>query len=152
MTSCLAAASPQLTGGKGNMEEQNNAILKIKGKEYRLKLTVGFWKQVKELCDVTQENLQSRIEEDFGNVMPKLLRVAIYWGLTDKPDSFDELPVTERDIEEELDQSCVDVLEEAIVNGMTKAQKKVLELAKKKQDVEYANLEEEISTGSKKKD
>lgn len=135
------------------MSEENKAkaSITVKGVEYDLRLTVGFWKQAKELCGVNQENLLVKINSEFGDIMPKLLRIAAYWGMKEKPENgLEGMPFSIEDIENELDQSCMDAFEQAVFNGMTNAQKRVLELAKKKVEKDYEEAEAEIAGGKKK--
>ena len=98
------------------------AILKVNGKDYELKFTLGFWRKIKEACGVTNTNLEAKINEDFGTVVPLIILNSIQG---------EEIP-TLQEIEDCLDRSVIDVIEQALINGMTKAEKELLEIVKKK--------------------
>ena len=117
--------------------EKTKAIVKIKGKEYELKFTIGFWKKIKEVADVTQDNLEKRLQEDFGEVAIQIVAWGTYYA---NPDF---VPKVE-DIEMELDTSVMDVIEQAVINGMTKAQLEMLELAKKQRAAGIKEMEKKI--------
>lgn len=113
------------------------AIVKIGEKEYELKFTIGFWKKIKEVSDVTADNLEEKLREDFGNVATQI----VHWG------AFYANPGDEpsiEDIENSLDRSVMDAIEQAVINGMTKAELELLELAKKKRAAGIKDLEESI--------
>ncbi len=109
-------------------------MVKINGKEYNLKFTIGFWKKVKESCNVIQENMEARLNEDFGNVASQIIYLGIYYGLQDKPANINEMEVSLNDIENDLDRSALDDIEEALIAGMTEAEKKAVELVRKQRD------------------
>jgi len=117
--------------------EKTRAIVKIKDKEYELKFTIGFWKKIKEVADVTQDNLEKRLQEDFGEVAIQIVAWGTYYA---NPGS---VPKVE-DIEMELDTSVMDVIEQAVINGMTKAQLEMLELAKKQRAAGIKEMEAKI--------
>lgn len=126
------------------------STVKINGKNYKLKFTIGFWKKIKEACDVTQGNMESKLTEDFGNVASKIIYYGIYYGLEDKPATANEMPVSMDDIESDLDRSVLDAIEGALIDGMTEAEKKAVELIRKQRDNKYKEIEEEVD-GPKKK-
>lgn len=109
------------------------AVLTIAGKEYELRFTIGFWKRMKEL-DVSPRNMETRLQEDFGTIAPKIILASVVGE--EKP--------TLSEIEDGLDHSVMDVFEQAIINGMTKAEKEMLELAKKKRSDVIAGIEENL--------
>ena len=117
--------------------EKTKAIVKIKGKEYELKFTIGFWKKIKEVADVTQDNLEKRLQEDFGEIAIQIVAWGTYYA---NPES---VPKVE-DIEMELDTSVMDVIEQAVINGMTKSQLEMLELAKKQRAAGIKEMEKKI--------
>jgi hypothetical protein len=131
------------------IKQERFNMVKIKGKEYRLKFTIGFWKKIKEDCGVIQENMEKRLNEDFGNVASKIVYYGIYYGLPNKPENINEMEVSLNDIESDLDRSVVDDIEQALIDGMTEAEKRAVELVKKKRDKQYADIEKEIE-GKKK--
>lgn len=125
----------------------------INGKEYRIRFTIGFWKKIKEAADVTQENLEQKLKEDFGKISSLVIYWGIHYGFNPLPK---ESPVTMEQIEGELDRSVIDIIEQAVIEGMTKEEKRILEIVKKKKDDELLKLENsddkgENSSRSKKK-
>lgn len=122
---------------------EEKAVLKIKGNEYKLRFTIGFWKRLQDI-GVTQDNFQNRLNEDFSGVASKAVLEGINFG------SNEGLPlVTIEDIENELDRSVVDVIEQAIINGMTKQEKRLVEIAKNKMLGKFEELESEDPTKKK---
>ena len=117
--------------------EKTKAIVKIKDRQYELKFTIGFWKKIKEVADVTQDNLEKRLQEDFGEIAIQIVAWGTYYA---NPES---VPKVE-DIEMELDTSVMDVIEQAVINGMTKAQLEMLELAKKQRAAGIKEMEKKI--------
>ena len=117
--------------------EKTKAIVKIKDRQYELKFTIGFWKKIKEVADVTQDNLEKRLQEDFGEVAIQI----VAWGTYYANPGF--VPKVE-DIEMELNTSVMDVIEQAVINGMTKSQLEMLELAKKQRAAGIKEMEKKI--------
>ena len=132
-------------------EEMEKAIVEIKGKQYELKFTVGFWKKMKEKFKISTDNLDTLIKDDFGNTASSVIYYGIYYGLETRPEKIEDMEVKEVDIENELDRTVIDVIEQAIINGMTKAELKILELARKDQDSKLKEYEDGIDKSSKKK-
>jgi len=95
------------------------ALLIINGKEYELKFTIGFWKRVKESCGVTDKNIEQRLAEDFGTVATHIILDSIIGQ--DKP--------SVAEIESAVDRTVMDVFEQALINGMTKAERELYDLA-----------------------
>lgn len=116
------------------------ALLNLGGKEYEIRFTIGFWKEMKKI-DVNSGNLESRLQEDFGNVAPKVILAGIVGA--EKP-SIEE-------IESSLDRSVMDVFEQAAINGMTKAEKEILEIAKKRRSETLAGIAAQGNDDSGKK-
>lgn len=108
------------------------AVITINSKEYELKFTIGFWKRAKEF-NVDSRNIEQRLQEDFGTVATQIIEASIV-GI-DRP--------SVADIESSLDRSVIDVFEQAIINGMTKAEREVYDLAKKRRDAAIKGLEAE---------
>lgn len=127
--------------------ENKRAFVKINGAEYDLKFTVGFWKQMKASCGVTQENLESKLREDFALVATKTVLFGIKYSLpAESP-----MPITEEQIERELDRSVMDVIEQAYINGMTKQEREITELLKNNQAKELSKIGSEEEDPTKKK-
>jgi len=126
------------------------AIVKINEKEFEIKFTLGFWKKVQEACDVTQPNLEEKLNENFGLIASSIIYYGIWYGINPRISTPDEMPVTMDDIEQNLDKSVVDVIEAAVINGMSKQEKRLVDLARKKQEADFVNAEEEVESGKKK--
>lgn len=103
------------------MEVQKAAIT-INGKEHELKLTIGFWRRIKASCGVVPYNIEQRLREDFGTVAPQVILEAIVGQ---------NKPALE-EIEDNLDRSVMDIIEQAIFNGMTGAERQLVEFAEKR--------------------
>lgn len=115
------------------------AKVTIKGREYKVRFTIGFWKKIKQECEVTQENLEAKLKEDFGNISSLI----IYWGIQYGINPFPATPpVTKDEIECELDRSVMDVIEEAVIDSMTKEEKRIVELVKNEKEIKIAEAEE----------
>lgn len=127
--------------------ERKPAVVKIKGVEYDLKFTIGFWKKMKEVADVTAGNLEKRVEEDFSTVASNMIHYGILYG----NNSGKEVPSVEA-IEQELSRDVLDVIEQAIINGMTKAEFRLVELARKNQEVKWDEAEQKVDELLKKKE
>lgn len=112
------------------------AIVSICGKDYELRFTIGFWKAIKEQCGITDGiSLESKLKEDFGNIAPIVIINSIQ--SKDKP--------TMEDIENSLDRSVMDVIEQAVINGMTKPERQLLEIAKKQRISAINDIEEKLT-------
>lgn len=108
------------------------AIVTINGKEYELKFTIGFWKRIKASCEVTEINIEQKLKEDFGTIAPQIILESIVGP--EKP-SLEE-------IEESLDRSVLDAIEQAIINGMTKAEREMYEIAIKRRTAALKGISE----------
>ena len=137
------AASPPKKTGELKMEK---AIVRISDKEYNLKFTVGFWRNVKEKCEITRNNLESKLNDNFGVNATEIVFYGVLYGLGTTES---EMPITRKEIEEQLDYSLSDAIEQAIINGSTKAEKRLIDIARLKVENQMSELEEEIP--SKKK-
>ena len=113
------------------------AIVVINGKEHELKFTIGFWKKIKEACGVTESNIETKLKEDFGVIAPQI----IMWGSHYANPA--ETP-TIADIEAYLDRSVMDAIEQAIINGMTKAEREMLDIAKKQRAAAIKGMTDKI--------
>lgn len=98
--------------------EKKPALVTIAGKEYELKFTIGFWKKIKADGGITDSNFGDMLKEDFPTVAPKMIIEGIRATGVEPP----ELSV----IESDLDKSCVDIIEQAYINGMTSAEFELL--------------------------
>jgi len=116
------------------------AILNIGGKDYELRFTIGFWKRMKEF-GIDQKNLETKLQEDFGTVAPQVILASIVG---------ENRPIAE-EIDESLDRSVMDVFEQAVINGMTKAEREVLDLAKKQRAAAIAGIENKIDEDNSEK-
>ena len=121
------------------MIENKKAILVINQKEYEIKFTIGFWKEIQAECGVTRENLEKKLNESFATVATKMVMLGIKYALSQEQNP----EITEKDIEYSLDASIVDVFEQAMINGMTLAEKKLLKAVQEKQDKQFKELTEE---------
>ncbi len=128
--------------------EEVKAVVTIKGQEYNLKATIGFWKKVKEQCGVTSENMLAKIKDDEGSIIPWLVMWMAYYGMENKPESIEKMPFTVKDIEEEISRSVLSAIEQAVIDGMTKEEKRILDLVKLKRDDKFKDLGEN-TTGKK---
>lgn len=97
--------------------------INIAGKEYQIKLTIGFWRRVKEELGIDNRNIETKIVDDFGVVAPKVILAAIVGS--DKP--------SVQDIEDSLDRSIMDKIEDALIEGMTKSERDLVEAVKIRQ-------------------
>lgn len=109
------------------------AIVSINNKDYELKFTIGFWKKIKEICDVTSGNMQEKLESDFGNIGSQIIYQGCYFSNKENYPSIEE-------IEDNLDRSCIDAIETALINGMTKAERELVEIAKKRREKQIKEL------------
>jgi len=116
--------------------ETKKAIINILDKQYELKFTIGFWKKIKEVCEVTSANMQQKLEEDFGNVCSQIIYYGCYYA------NKENCPTLE-DIENNLDRSVCDAIEQALINGMTKAERQLVEIAQKRRDKQVQELIDE---------
>lgn len=119
------------------------AIITIKGKEYRLRFTIGFWKEIKDKCGLVYEEIEKKLSEDFGNVASEMIFLGVKYG----GDLKEENEITYQDIENNLDRSAIDVIEQAIIDGMSASEKEILELAKQKRNNDLKQL---VDDGKKK--
>jgi len=126
------------------------AIVKINGKEFEIKFTLGFWKKMQSALDVTQPNLEEKLNENFGLIASSIIYYGIWYGINPRISTPEEMPVTMEDIEQNLDKSVVDVIEIAVINGMSKQEKRLVDLARKKQEADFKAVEEEVESGKKK--
>ena len=120
------------------------ALVTINGKEYELRFTIGFWKKIKEAAGVTSINLEKMLQEDFGVIAPQVVMWGIHYS------SPLDVPSIQ-DIESQLDRSVLDAIEQAVINGMTKPEKELLELARKQRSTAIKSLEDGIGSAGEKK-
>lgn len=123
--------------------EFTKAAITIGGKEYELRLTMGFWRMMQEKHEVTRENMEAKLKSDFGKIGAAVIYYGIWFGLRDTKISAETMPVKIEDIEGELEVSAMDAVEQAIINGMTKAEKKMVEIFRKKRQQEVDKLDTE---------
>ena len=116
------------------------ALVKIGGKEYELRFTIGFWKRAKEF-NVDNRNIEARLQEDFGTVATQINEASIVGSM--RP--------TLEEIEEDLDRSVIDVFEKAIINSMTKAERELLDLANQKRAKTISDMRDCIEGSTEKK-
>ena len=114
--------------------------INIAGKEYQVKFTIGFWRRVNEELGIDNRNFDTKISEDFAGMAPKVLLAGIVGE--NKP--------TIKEIEDGLDRSIMDVFEEAMIEGMTKAEKKLVEAVRARQDRALADVVNGESNEGKK--
>lgn len=126
--------------------ENKQAVVKINGHDYKIRFTIGFWKEIKEVCGITKANLDSKLKDEFGTCAAHVVSLGIKWGNNEGI-----IIPTLKDIESELDSSVADVIEQAIINGMTKAEKEMLDIAVKQRNAKIKEISDEIDEGSKKK-
>lgn len=119
----------------------DKTVIVIKGVEYRVKFTTGFWRRVKERYEVTEKNIETKIQEDFGTLAPKILLESIVGN--EKPDILD--------IENETDRTLLDVFEAAIIEGMTVAERELVEIAKKRRTTALNKLVEDKAEDTQEK-
>lgn len=119
----------------------NKTMVVIKGVEYRVKFTTGFWRRVKELYEVTEKNIETKLQEDFGTLAPKILLESIVGDK--KPNILD--------IENETDRTLLDVFEAAILEGMTAAELELVEIAKRRRTNALNKLVEEKAEDTQEK-
>jgi len=128
-------------------ETMEKATVKISGNEYDLRFTVGFWKKLKAHAGLTQQNLEKELNDDFGFIATEMVFWGILYGCGKDEAS---APVTRQEIEAQLDHSVVDVIEQAVLNGMTKAEKRVVEIMKKQADKKLSEIEDKLGDSKKK--
>jgi hypothetical protein len=115
------------------------AVVNIGDKEYGLKFTIGFWKKIKEACGVDAQNIEKKLQEDFGVIAPQI----VLQGIIGEHGQTAVLPSIE-DIENSLDRSVMDAIEQAIINGMTKAEREMVEIVKKQRAAAIKGIETKI--------
>ena len=100
-----------------------------------MRFSLGFWEKMKEF-DITQMNIQDKLNDDYTKNALLIVLYGIYYGtpLETRPASVDQMEINVVDIKESLDPSVIDAIEETFIEGMSKAQKKLVEQAKKLQD------------------
>ena len=109
------------------------AKLNINGKEYDLKFTIGFWRRIKEACGITKQNFEEKLNENFGEYATQIVIHSIVGN--EKPEL--------KTIEESLEWSVVDAFESAMIEGMTKAELEMLEIAKAQRDKKIKEFTDE---------
>lgn len=126
------------------------AKIKVGEHEFNMRFTLGFWDRIKCECNVTQLNMEQRLNEDFGNVAANIVYWGIYYGypLVSRPRSTEEMPLDLEMLKSELDASVAEIIEETIIEGMTKIQK---ELVGKARELQKRKLEELGNEEDKKK-
>lgn len=120
--------------------EKKPAVLNINGKEYELKFTIGFWKKIKADDGITESNLDARIKDDFPTVAPKIVIEGIR--------ASGAVPPTVEEVEEALDRTVLDVIEQAYMNGMTKAEIELFESVTEKRARALKNFSASPASGS----
>lgn len=125
------------------------AIVKIKGKDYRLKFTIGFWKKIQELYGIKKSELDVAINENFGDTVTKVVYWGIYYGLDKRPSSQEDMPFKIEDLDD-LSPAVLDAIEEAVIDGMTKAEKEMVDKVKKFQGEKIDDLIKEQQSSKKK--
>lgn len=117
--------------------EEAKALVTIKGKEYKIRFTIGFWKEMQENFEITQANIESKLQETFA-LAGDVVLCGIKYGM---PADF-VIDITLEDILRELDHSISDVIEAAIINNMTKAEKRAVDIIKKAQEKKMKEIED----------
>ena len=118
------------------------AKIKINNKNHNMKFSLAFWETMKTEYDLTQSNFDEKLEKEFGKFAALVVYFGIYYGLpaSNRPESVEKMSVSLDDIKDELDMSVLDVIEETYIEGMTKAQKDLVEKAKKLKEQELDRL------------
>lgn len=132
----------------------SKATVNINGKEYNLKFTVGFWKKIQDQYQVTQANIEQKLRDNFGEIAGAIVYWGIYYGLSERV-AIGDMPVKLCEIEDQLERSVMDAIEQAIINGMTVAEKEMLNIAKRQREAKIKEITEEINNdtdNSKKKE
>lgn len=121
--------------------------IKVKDVEYNLKFSVGFWESVQNQIGVTMENMQEKLNENFGKNAAVIVFEGIYWAEKSMDSTFKrtDMKLVLDDIKADLDASVVDVFEEALVDSMTKAQKKIHEKMLKAQEDALESLNTHVT-------
>lgn len=121
--------------------------IKVKDVEYNLKFSVGFWESVQNQIGVTMENMQEKLNENFGKNAAVIVFEGIYWAEKSMDSTFKrtDMKLVLDDIKADLDASVVDVFEEALVDSMTKAQKKIHEKMLKAQEDALESLNTHVA-------
>lgn len=120
--------------------EIKKAVISIGGKDYELKFTIGFWRKIKEECDIDNKNLSDKLANNFVEVASKIILASIVGQ---------ERPTVEA-IESSLDMSVKDVFEQATFNGMTKVEREIIEAVEKERSKKIADFAAEQISGLQK--
>lgn len=129
------------------MIENQKALVTIKNKQYELKFTIGFWKEIFDCCGVSRDNLQEKLNDSFAPIAIKIVQLGVKYSLPQDT----QLDFSEQDIEYSLDASVLDVIEQAVLNGMTKAEKEMVDLIRKQRQSKIETMVEEMTSADKKK-
>jgi len=129
------------------------ANVKVNDKEYNLKFTLGFWESMKSLHEITRNNMEDKLNEDFGKIASDIVLYGIYYGLPrdHRPDDIKLMEVKIGDIKDQISSSVVDFIEATIIEGMTKAEKSMVEKLTKIRDKKIAEFTEDDLTDKGKK-
>lgn len=106
------------------------AEITINGKNYELKYTMANLRDLKADCGVTMDNFAKKQAED----LPETLTKMIFYGIS--KDERQQNGLTSELIADIIELSAMDVIEQAISNGMSKKQKDAVTEAKKKSEKE----------------
>jgi len=123
-------------------EKEKMAKVKINDKEFNMRFSLGFWDIMKTKFGITQENMEVKINEDFGNVMSNIIRYGVFYGvsISERPETVEGLPFDLEAIKDQLDVSVSDIIEETIYEGMTNAQKKAVDMIRAVRDKKITEL------------
>jgi len=123
------------------------ANIKIQKKLHNMRFNLAFWERVKAEADVTQANLETRLNDDFGNVASVIVLWGIYYGmpLATRPKSIEGLSFGLDELKDELDASVADPIEETIIEGMTKVQRQLVEKTREMQNKQIEGIGQKTS-------
>ena len=88
--------------------------IKLKGVEYNLRYTIESWKKLKEK-DIDLRNVQSKMEENFGEVISEL----VFYGLS----IADRAKINKDELDAELDLSVMEIVEKTIFDSLPAKQR-----------------------------
>lgn len=91
------------------------AQITISGKEYGFRLTLESWKKLKEVAQITPNNLQQKIEEDMAGVVSFL----VFYGLSPE----DRKTTTQQEIDESIDLAIVKQITDIVQAGLSPTDK-----------------------------
>lgn len=112
--------------------------IKIRNADYPFALSLGFWRQIKQEYGVIPENFQQRLNDEYGELLPKVVMLGIRWGIAKlevaTPSGTNLVEPSLEDIEAVCDASVGDIIEQALIETMTKDQKRMHEKLVAKQN------------------